>query len=102
MLVSSQMSILHSVSVVQSAHLWSIFVTSLYAFDDNERIFFLGQFEKLEKLSAVRASTHAARTIVQTVWKRRDLDEDLKDGISDNMSDWVNFVRPMSEGLSLA
>jgi hypothetical protein len=102
MLVASQMSILNSISVLQSAHLWSIFVTSLYAFDDNERIFFLGQFERLEKGSAVRASTHAARAIVQTVWKRRDLDEDLKDGMSDGMSDWAKLVRPMSEGLSLA
>lgn len=87
---------------IQSAHLWSIFVTALYALEDDERIFFLEQFDKLETVSATRSSMHNARAIVQTTWKRRDLDVDSDQSLQPDVSDWVKYVRPMSEGLSLA
>lgn len=87
---------------MRSAHLWSIFVTALYAYDDEERIFFLEQFDKLKVVSATRSSTQAARSIVKTVWKKRDLDEDGNSARVSRVSDWVRFVRPMSDGLSLA
>ena len=77
-------------------------MTTLYAFDDDERIFFLEQLSKLEVLSATMGSTQATSAIVQTVWRRRDLDTDLEQASSAGMSDWARFVRPMSEGLSLA
>lgn len=88
--------------VLRSAHLWSIFVTALYAFADEQRIFFLEQFDRLEVVSATRSSTQAARSIIETAWKKRDLDEDGKHVMRGGTSDWVKFVRPMSEGLSLA
>lgn len=87
---------------MRSAHLWGIFVTSLYAFGDEERIFFLEQLDKLEVVSATRGSTQAARAIVQTVWKKRDLDADSQNLLDPGVSDWVKYVQPMSEGLSLA
>jgi hypothetical protein len=53
-------------------------------------------------LSATMSSAQAARSIVQTVWKKRDLGADSEQGLYPGMSDWVRFIRPMSEGLSLA
>ena len=96
------MNLLSNMSTLRSAHLWSIFVTALYALDDQERIFFLEQFEKLELVSTAMGSAQAAKNIVQTVWKRRDLDTDSERGSGNRMSDWARLVRPMSEGLSLA
>jgi hypothetical protein len=90
-------------TALRPAHLWGIFVTSLYAFTDEERIFFMEQFDRLGELCATRASAQAARVIVQTVWKRRDLDADVQlSTMSGRLSDWAKFVRPMSKGLSLA
>ncbi|KAL2064425.1 hypothetical protein VTL71DRAFT_4919 [Oculimacula yallundae] len=100
-MVSEQVQLIKEMKVLRSAHLWSLFVTSLYAADDEQRIFFLGQFDKLGSASASVASTDAARTIVETVWKRRDLEADVV-GNRVVMSDWERIVRPMSEGLSLA
>ena len=77
-------------------------MTALYASEDEERIFFLEQFDKLEVVSSTRSSTQAARSIVQTVWKKRDLDTDSNQSSEAGKSDWVKFVKPMSEGLSLA
>jgi len=77
-------------------------VTALYASGDDERVFFLEQFDKLEIVSSTRSSTQAARSILQTVWKRRDLDADSEQSVKPGVSDWVKYVRPMSEGLSLA
>lgn len=101
-LVTEQVLLLQSMSCMQSAHLWSIFVTALYAHEDGERMFFLEQFDKLEIASATRSSMHNARAIVQTVWKKRDLDADSDQSLQPDTSDWVKYVRPMSEGLSLA
>ncbi len=103
-LVNEQVDLIERLPVMRSAHLWSMFVTALYAFDYEQRIFFLEQFEKLEMVSATRSSTQAAKAIVQTVWKKRDLDADSPDhdAMAAGMSDWMRFVRPMSEGLSLA
>lgn len=100
-LVAGQIFLLQSMTALQSAHLWSIFVTALYVCKDDERIFFLDQFDRLENLSATRSSTQSARTIVQTVWKKRDLDADSEQ-VEPDISDWVRYVQPMSEGLSLA
>lgn len=77
-------------------------MTALYASEDDERIFFLEQFDKLEVVSSTMSSTQAARSIVQTVWKKRDLDADSDQSLEAGKSDWVKFVKPMSEGLSLA
>jgi len=96
------MNLLSNISTLRSAHLWSIFVTALYAMNDQERIFFLEQFEKLELVSTAMGPAHAAKNIVQTVWKRRDLDVDSERSYGNRTSDWAMFVRPMSEGLSLA
>lgn len=101
-LVAEQIFLLQNMPTLQSAHLWSVFVTSLYALEDDERVFFLEQFDRLEVASATRSSTHAALAIVQTVWKRRDLDTDSEQSLDSGMTDWVKYVRPMSEGLSLA
>lgn len=101
-LVSEQVSLMDRMPAMRSAHLWSLFVTALYAFDDEQRIFFLKRFDKLEEESATRSSTQAAKSIVQTVWKKRDLSEDAEHASKSGISDWVRFVRPMSEGLSLA
>ena len=103
-LVADQVNLIKNISEFRSAHLWSIFVTALYAFDDEERIFFMEQFDKLVQVATAMASAQAARSIVQTVWKRRDLDadSDAKKEASPALSDWARFVRPMSEGLSLA
>jgi hypothetical protein len=64
--------------------------------------FFLEQFDRLEEVSATRSSTQAAQAIVQTVWKKRDLDVDGEQVMESGMSEWVRFVRPISEGLNLA
>ncbi|KUJ23642.1 uncharacterized protein LY89DRAFT_189135 [Mollisia scopiformis] len=101
-LIADQVLVITGIPILRSAHLWSVFVTALYAFNDEERIFFLEQFDKLEEVSATRSSTQAARSIVQTVWKKRDLDVDGEQVTESGVSDWVRFVRPMSEGLSLA
>jgi hypothetical protein len=101
-LITEQILLLRSILSIQSAHLWSIFVTALYALEDHERIFFLREFDRLEIASATRSSMHAARAIVETVWKRRDLDADSDPSSQPEMSDWVKYVQPMSEGLSLA
>jgi len=87
---------------MRSAHLWSTFVTALYALEDDERIFFLDTFARLEVVSSTRSATQAAQSIVQTVWKRRDLDLILEPSSTNSVSDWVKYVRPLSEGLSLA
>ncbi|CZT53393.1 uncharacterized protein RSE6_14920 [Rhynchosporium secalis] len=100
-MVSKQVQLIKEMKLLRSAHLWSLFITALYAGDDQQRIFFLGQFVKLGSASASAASTNAARTIVETVWKRRDLEADLV-GNQVVMNDWDRIVRPMSEGLSLA
>lgn len=84
-------------STLQSTHLWSIFVSALNACEDYERIFFLDQFDQFENVSATRSATQSARVIVLTVWKKRDLDAD-SEHVEPDMSDWVRYVRPMSEG----
>jgi hypothetical protein len=101
-LVAEQVMLIGNMPRLQSAHLWSIFVTALYALEDDVRIFFLEQFDKLEAVSSTRSSTQAARTIVETVWKKRDLDAESGQFLEPTTSDWVKYVRPMSEGLSLA
>lgn len=101
-LVNEQVDLIKRLPKMRSAHLWSIFVTALYAFDDEQRIFFLEQFDKVKEVSATRSATQAAKSIVQTVWKNRDLEVDSEHIVKPGMSDWARFVRPMSENLSLA
>lgn len=101
-LVSEQIDLISRMSTLRSAHLWSVFVTALYAEDDTQRIFFLKQFGRLKSGSTSSGSAQAAKTIVETVWKRRDLEADLSQPVGSRMSDWDRIVRPMSEGLSLA
>jgi len=104
-LVSEQMSLIETMPYLRSAHLWSIFVTALYVSSDHERIFFLRQFDRLEAASAAIGPTQAARTVVETVWKRRDLEVDVAVGTAagdSSLSDWTRLVRPLSHGLSLA
>lgn len=103
-LVTEQIQLIKRIPFLRSMHLWSIFVTALYALDDEERIFLLERFDKLEELPVTRSSTRAARVIVQTVWKNSDLQADMDPDqrLEAIESAWVRFVRPMSEGLSLA
>ncbi|TVY13574.1 hypothetical protein LARI1_G006452 [Lachnellula arida] len=101
-LVSEQMSVIESMSYLRSAHLWSIFVTALYVSGDEERIFFLRQFDRLEAASAAIGPTQAAKAVLETVWKRRDLEVDAGKADDSGLSDWARLVRPLSDGLSLA
>ncbi|RDW65609.1 hypothetical protein BP5796_10301 [Coleophoma crateriformis] len=101
-LVMEQISLIKNMKTLESAHLWSIFVTALYASQDEDRIFFLEQFEILKSVSATRGSTQAAQSVVETVWKKRDLDLDGDRAHDSGMNDWIKYVRPMSEGLNLA
>ena len=77
-------------------------MTALYALEDDERMFFLDTFTKLEAVCSIRSATQAAQSIVQTVWKRRDLDMISDQPLNNGMSDWAKYIRPLSEGLSLA
>ncbi len=101
-LVSEQIDLIKDMPILRYAHLWSVFVTALYVENDTQRIFFLRQFERLQYGSTSSGSAQAAKAIVETVWKRRDLEADLSQPIGSRMSDWDRIVRPMSEGLSLA
>ncbi|TVY43891.1 Transcriptional activator protein [Lachnellula occidentalis] len=103
-LVGEQMSLIESMPYLRSAHLWSIFVTALYVSGDEERIFFLRQFDRLEAASAAIGPTQAAKAVLETVWKRRDLEFDAGKLKTDEsgLSDWARLVRPLSDGLSLA
>lgn len=98
-LAREQIDLISSLPDLRSAHLWSIFVTALYAGRDEDRIFFLRQFGRLEAASAAVGQVLAARAVVETVWKRRDLEASTS--VSDGGSDWERLVRPMSEGISL-
>ncbi|OBT68203.1 hypothetical protein VE03_02382 [Pseudogymnoascus sp. 23342-1-I1] len=103
-LVREQIDLISDLPDLRSAHLWSIFVTALYVENDEDRIFFLRQFERLEAASAAVGQTATARTVVEIVWKRRDLEVNtpMSDGGKGRGSDWERLVRPMSEGISLA
>ncbi|KAL3421907.1 fructosyl amine:oxygen oxidoreductase [Phlyctema vagabunda] len=101
-LVTQQVQLLKEMTSLRSAHLWSIFVTALYASEDEERIFFLERFELLKAAPATRGSTQAAQAVVETVWKKRDLDMVSDHPLERELSDWVVYVRPISDGLSLA
>ncbi|KAH8820718.1 fungal-specific transcription factor domain-containing protein [Xylogone sp. PMI_703] len=101
-LVTEQILIIRNITLLKSAYLWSIFVTALYAHGDEQRLFFLDQLDKLKLIPGIRGSTKAAKSIIQTVWRKRDLEVDDKPALATSISDWVRFVRPMSEGLSLA
>jgi hypothetical protein len=100
-LVSSQIPLISKLSSFSPAHLWSIFVTAFYAPPDDElRIFFLDQFEKFEALPATRSSTENAKRILKMVWKKRDLESDLKlERLT--IHDWARFVRPPKAVLGL-
>ncbi|KAL1969319.1 hypothetical protein VTN77DRAFT_9511 [Rasamsonia byssochlamydoides] len=61
---------------LRSAHLWPLFVAAVYATEDEERVFFLDQFDVLEGQHSALVAAGAVgrvRGIVETVWKRRDL-----------------------------
>ncbi|KAL2006014.1 hypothetical protein VTN00DRAFT_9668 [Thermoascus crustaceus] len=88
---------------LRSAHLWPLFVTAVYVTEDEDRLFLLDQFSVLERqdISIVAAgSVGRAREIVETVWKRRDLE--LRSSVSANEKNiWARYVQPMSDELSL-
>jgi hypothetical protein len=100
-LVGSQIELIGKLPSLYGTHLWSIFVTALYANGDEERLFFLNQFGRLESVRPAIGSAPTARVVMETVWKRRDLDAD-SDGKDIGLSDWERYVKPLSEGLSLA
>lgn len=105
LLVKAQIHLLSTITNIGSTHLWSIFVTSLYANDDEQRQFVMKQFERLEAATPTIEPAPTARSIVETVWKRRDLDADVNraagTGSGDVQSDWERFVRPLTEGHGL-
>ncbi|KAL3713375.1 hypothetical protein TMatcc_002078 [Talaromyces marneffei ATCC 18224] len=93
---------------LRSAHLWSLFVGAVYSTgDDDERVWFLDQFDILEKKSqglVARGVLTRVKEIVDNVWKRRDLDCDVIgvwESQGDRIGDWEKYVQPLSEGLSL-
>ncbi|TVY58741.1 putative transcriptional regulatory protein [Lachnellula suecica] len=100
-LIGSQIDLIGNLQSLRSTHLWSIFVTSLYAHVDEDRLFFIDQFDRLENTRPAIGPAVTARAIVEIVWKRRDLDADSNDKNA-SLSDWERYVRPLSEGLSLA
>lgn len=75
--------------------------------DDDERVWFLDQFDILEKKSqglVARGVLTRVKEIVDNVWKRRDLDCDVIgvwESQGDRIGDWEKYVQPLSEGLSL-
>lgn len=77
--------------------------------DDEERIWFLDQFDIMEKNSqalVARGVLTRVKGIVENVWKRRDLDSDVAVGVvglegDDVVGDWEKYVQPLSDGLSL-
>jgi hypothetical protein len=111
---------------LRSAHLWPLFVAAVYAAGgDEERVFFLDQFDALDNHhSALVAggSVRRVKEIVVTVWKRRDLvagtttfgsgnshsscessplAEPSAKGFMWMANDWAKYVQPLSEGLCL-
>lgn len=95
---------------LRSAHLWPLFVGAVYSTgDDEERIWFLDQFDSMEKRSqalVARGVLTRVKGIVGNVWKRRDLDSDVAVGVGgsdgeEGIGDWEKYVQPLSEGLSL-
>lgn len=74
--------------------------------DDEERVWFLDQFEIMERKSqalVAKGVLSRVKGIVDNVWKRRDLDCDGV-GVSpaeNGMGDWEKYVQPLSDGLSL-
>ncbi|KFZ08864.1 hypothetical protein V502_09092 [Pseudogymnoascus sp. VKM F-4520 (FW-2644)] len=103
-LVRKQIDLISGLPDLRSAHLWSIFVTALYVEYDEDRIFFLRQFKRLEAASAAVGQAATARAVVETVWKSRDLEVNtpMSDGGKGGGSDWERLVGPLSEGISLA
>ncbi|KAF3402394.1 hypothetical protein DPV78_003854 [Talaromyces pinophilus] len=99
---SQQLSPTH----LRSAHLWPLFVGAVYSTgDDEERVWFLDQFDIMEKKSqalVARGVLTRVKGIVDNVWKRRDLDCDVVGGSEgEGIGDWEKYVQPLSEGLSL-
>ncbi|RAO70441.1 uncharacterized protein BHQ10_006453 [Talaromyces amestolkiae] len=95
---------------LRSAHLWPLFVGAVYSTgDDEERIWFLDQFDIMEEKSqalVARGVLTRVKGIVGNVWKRRDLDSDVAVGViglegEDGIGDWEKYVQPLSDGLSL-
>ncbi|OKL55859.1 hypothetical protein UA08_08879 [Talaromyces atroroseus] len=108
---------------LRSAHLWPLFVGAVYSTgNDEERVWFLDQFDILAKerrALVARGVLRRVKDIVESVWKRRDLDDhcdtdsagagagagrssDQERGISPvEIGDWEKYVQPLSEGLCL-
>lgn len=91
---------------LRSAHLWPLFVGAVYSTgDDEERVWFLDQFDIMEKKSqalVARGVLTRVKGIVDNVWKSRDIDCDVV-GVSEGerIGDWEKYVQPLSDGLSL-
>lgn len=91
---------------LRSAHLWPLFVGAVYSTgDDEERVWFLDQFDILEKKSqglVARGVLTRVKGIVDNVWKRRDLDCDVVGGSErEEIGEWEKFVQPLSDELCL-
>ncbi|EED14834.1 conserved hypothetical protein [Talaromyces stipitatus ATCC 10500] len=91
---------------LRSAHLWPLFVGAVYSTgNDEERVWFLDQFDIMEKKSqalVARGVLTRVKDIVENVWKRRDLDCDGVVGADrEGIGDWEKYVQPLSDGLCL-
>lgn len=89
---------------LRSAHLWPLFVAAVYATHDEERVFFLDQFDLLllaeghQSGALVAAgSVGRVREIVETVWKRRDLRSNHSGGGSTN----IRYYIPPTMGMDM-
>lgn len=75
--------------------------------DDAERVWFLNQFDILEKgerALVARGAVGRVKMIVERVWKRRDLDGGGGGGRENEENgamDWERYVQPLSDGLCL-
>jgi Fungal specific transcription factor domain len=96
---------------LRSAHLWPLFVGAVYSTgNDEERVWFLNQFDVLgkeQRALVARGALRRVREIVESVWKRRDLDDEHEHdsqqrrvGVAE-IGDWEKYVQPLSEGLCL-
>jgi hypothetical protein len=92
---------------LRSAHLWPLFVGAVFSTGaDEERVWFLNQFDILEKgerALVARGAVGRVKMIVERVWKRRDLDGggDHRENEENGAMDWERYVQPLSDGLCL-
>lgn len=71
---------------------WPLFIVACSAFDDRDRIKAMRVIEEGARERRV-GNYQIVKSLVQAVWKRRDLDADEKDGKS---IDWRELLEPSS------